>query len=42
VQQIARLHGGQVSVTSTPGEGSRFVLSLPYPPATARDIEGGR
>jgi len=37
VQQIARLHGGQVSVTSAPGEGSRFVLSLPVSPAADMD-----
>jgi len=37
VQQIARLHGGQVSVTSAPGEGSRFVLSLPVSPAPEMD-----
>jgi signal transduction histidine kinase len=29
VRHIARLHGGEVSVESTLGEGSRFTLSLP-------------
>ena len=28
-QQIARLHGGQITATSKPGEGSEFVFSMP-------------
>ena len=34
VKHIARVHGGEVSVSSTPGEGSRFRLKLPaeFPP----------
>jgi len=28
-KQVIQLHGGDVSVTSTPGKGSKFVISLP-------------
>ena len=28
-QQIARLHGGAITATSTPGEGSEFVFTMP-------------
>jgi len=35
VRHIAQAHGGNVSVESAPGKGSRFSLSLPvHPPAT--------
>ena len=37
VAQMARLHGGGVSVSSLPGEGSRFTLVLPWEPALALD-----
>ena len=37
VAQMARLHGGGVSVSSLPGEGSRFTLVLPWEPALAVD-----
>jgi CheY-like chemotaxis protein len=37
VAQMARLHGGSVSVSSKPGEGSRFSLVLPWDPAITSD-----
>ena len=39
VAQMARLHGGSVSVESQPGEGSRFTVTLPWEPALATDAE---
>jgi signal transduction histidine kinase/serine phosphatase RsbU (regulator of sigma subunit)/CheY-like chemotaxis protein len=35
VDELVRLHGGEVSVTSVVGEGSRFLVRLPYAPAGA-------
>src|SRR5258708_26698540 len=32
VAQMARLHGGSVSVTSQPDVGSRFTITLPWEP----------
>ncbi|HET9906355.1 MAG TPA: PAS domain S-box protein, partial [Anaerolineales bacterium] len=37
VAQMARLHGGRVSVVSTFGEGSRFTLVLPWEPMLVAD-----
>ena len=35
VQHMAELHGGSVQVESTPGEGSRFTILLPWAPDAA-------
>ncbi|MBE0668990.1 MAG: PAS domain S-box protein, partial [Anaerolineales bacterium] len=35
VSQLARLHGGNVTVQSKPGKGSRFTVSLPWYPNKA-------
>ncbi|HEY3475525.1 MAG TPA: response regulator, partial [Anaerolineales bacterium] len=39
VAQMARLHGGSVSVESKPDKGSRFTVTLPWEPALATDAE---
>jgi PAS domain S-box-containing protein len=39
VAQMARLHGGSVSVESRPDEGSRFTVKLPWEPALSTDTE---
>jgi two-component system phosphate regulon sensor histidine kinase PhoR len=36
VKHIALAHGGQVTVESTPGQGSRFDIRLPLKPHTSR------
>ena len=38
VAQMARMHGGSVHALSTPGQGSRFIIQLPWEPAIASDI----
>ena len=42
VSRLAEMHGGNVRVESTPGEGSRFIITLPWtasepPPAVAEN-----
>lgn len=37
VAQMARLHGGSINVTSTPGHGSRFTIIIPWEPALRAD-----
>jgi PAS domain S-box-containing protein len=38
VSQMARLHGGSVSVESDPGKGSRFTINLPWVVAGGSDM----
>ncbi len=40
-KRLAELHGGQASVESTPGEGSRFVITLPWRQASASKSDEG-
>lgn len=40
-KRLAELHGGQASVESTPGEGSRFVITLPWRQASATKSDEG-
>jgi signal transduction histidine kinase len=37
VRHIVQAHGGEVSVDSTPGQGSKFTIALPVKPAPERD-----
>jgi len=37
VREVARAHGGRVTVSSRTGAGSEFVLELPRPPGVLRD-----
>jgi len=41
VMQMARMHGGNISVQSKPNEGSRFTISLPWSQAE-QDAEAGK
>src|SRR5439155_7922805 len=41
-RDLARAMSGELSVTSTIGEGSTFCLTLPRPPAAASDPKNGR
>jgi PAS domain S-box-containing protein len=38
VAQMARMHGGSVHAISKPGEGSRFILQLPWEPVMGGDL----
>jgi signal transduction histidine kinase len=41
VRKLARLHGGDVSVESEPGKGSRFLVSLPAAKGSIADTISG-
>ena len=38
VRHISQAHGGDISVESTPGKGSKFILSIPLAPANQQAI----
>jgi PAS domain S-box-containing protein len=38
-KRLAELQGGSISVTSTKGKGSRFVVSIPYEMANEKDVK---
>lgn len=42
VQRMVELHGGSVTVTSTPGQGSRFTIALPITAPPALELENDR
>jgi PAS domain S-box-containing protein len=42
VKRMAEMHGGTVSVQSTPGQGSRFVITLPWNSPPPQDAEHQR
>lgn len=39
VRRMAELHGGWVEVKSTPGKGTRFVVTLPWDPESGEEID---
>ncbi len=40
VRRLTEMHGGSVAVDSTPGEGSRFTVSLPWQPRSSTAWQG--
>lgn len=40
-KKIARIHGGSITAESTPGYGSKFIITLPYERATQRNGKAG-